>query len=269
MDEERADFYVYEHIRPDTGAVFYVGKGHAGRAWNMAHRSHRHKLLTAKLRRLGVPVEVRIVETGLTEASAFALEVERIAQWSVVYELLNLTAGGEGIVGYVWTEEAKARKREVTSNPEFRAAVAENTRAQWKDPKRRASVSEKARQQWADPESRAKKLAAIKASHNTPEHKRAASERMKAQLSDPVKKAEMAAKRVENYQKPGAREKRFEQHAHRGRPVVCLDTKEVFSSTQEVARTFKVQQGHVVSVCQRKRKTTGGYRFAYADEDVL
>ena len=38
MSDTRAVFYVYEHIRPDTGDVFYVGKGKSGRAKRLHRR---------------------------------------------------------------------------------------------------------------------------------------------------------------------------------------------------------------------------------------
>lgn len=108
-------FYVYEHVRPDrghNGEVFYVGKGRGKRANNMAERNRHHKAIQAKLSRLGLCVEVRLVATELTESEAFALEVERIAFWRADgCDLANWTNGGEGCSGAKQSEETKAKKR--------------------------------------------------------------------------------------------------------------------------------------------------------------
>lgn len=98
-------FYVYEHWRTDTDLCFYVGKGHGDRAYRMARRNPHHTRVVAKLQRIGHAVEVRIVASGLTEANAFALEIERIAFWrEAKADLANLAAGGIGATGRKYTE---------------------------------------------------------------------------------------------------------------------------------------------------------------------
>src|SRR5580658_6240831 len=95
-------FYVYEHWRPDRGECFYVGKGHGRRAYDMRRGRNRwHKFLQAKLSALGTAIEIKIIADGLTEAEAFAKEIERIAFWkNDGADLCNLTDGGDGPSGY-------------------------------------------------------------------------------------------------------------------------------------------------------------------------
>lgn len=96
----KTSFYVYEHWRPDKGECFYVGKGFGKRANAMYGRNQHHKNIQAKLERMGMCVEVRMIANGLTEADAFAFEIERIAIWRTDgAELANLTSGGEGASG--------------------------------------------------------------------------------------------------------------------------------------------------------------------------
>lgn len=107
----RMDFYVYEHWRPDTDQCFWVGKGNGDRAHRLKRNFH-HGNVVAKLRSLGLKTEVRIVAVGLDEASALALEIERIAYWrSVGAPLTNYTDGGEGVVGLKHSEETRAKIR--------------------------------------------------------------------------------------------------------------------------------------------------------------
>ena len=122
-------FYVYEHWRPDRDECFYVGKGKGGRAADMRRgRNRHHKAIQAKLSRLGMCVEVRLVAEGLLEEESFDLERARIAFWRTAgVDLANLTDGGEGPSGHKHTEEHKRKigesSRGRTLSPEARAKI--------------------------------------------------------------------------------------------------------------------------------------------------
>lgn len=105
-------YYVYEHWRTDLDLPFYVGKGKGNRAYNMFKRNAYHKAITAKLRREGFAVEVRIIESGITEQRAFEIEISRIELWKKSgVDLTNMTCGGEGSSGRKISEETKAKMR--------------------------------------------------------------------------------------------------------------------------------------------------------------
>ena len=116
--------YVYEHWRADKGVCFYVGKGSRGRSTEMNHgRNRHHQAIQAKLRRLGLCVDVRVIARGLTNDEALAFEIERIAFWrSCSTSLTNRTNGGEGAWGMVMSkasiEKMAAKKRGVKRGPQ-------------------------------------------------------------------------------------------------------------------------------------------------------
>lgn len=111
MNVIEALFYVYEHWRPDTGACFYVGKGHDDRAYKF-RRNKYHKHIVKKLARAGLKPDVHIVKSGLDESAALALEVERIAYWKAQgVTLANITNGGEGVCGLKHSEETRVKIR--------------------------------------------------------------------------------------------------------------------------------------------------------------
>lgn len=99
-------FYVYEHIRLDTNAVFYVGKGCGSR---MRSKDKRNKHWHAIADKAGYSGRV-IVESD-DEELIFLAEEERIDQLKRIgWSLANKTAGGAGGTrGYRHTEEAKRR----------------------------------------------------------------------------------------------------------------------------------------------------------------
>ena len=49
------------------------------------------------------------------------------------------------------------------------------------------------------------------------------------------------------------------------RTVINLDTSKVFPSIKNAAEYYNLKDTHITRVCKGKRKTTGGYRWAYYD----
>jgi hypothetical protein len=87
-------YYLYAYLR-DDGTPYYIGKGTSDRAWNHMKREHIHAPSDKK--------RIVIMETGLSEVGAFALE-RRYIQWHGRKDnktgiLQNRTDGGEGASG--------------------------------------------------------------------------------------------------------------------------------------------------------------------------
>ena len=96
--------YIYEHIRPDTNAVFYVGKGTEKRM----HSKHRRNAYWNNIVRKAGGFVVREVVSHTDEELVFLAEQERIDQLKRLgVKLSNMTDGGEGPSGYRHTEETK------------------------------------------------------------------------------------------------------------------------------------------------------------------
>ena len=101
LDPSLADSYVYAYLRED-GSTYYVGKGRNRRAWV------KHRVPVPK-----DPARIVMLKTGLSDYMAQVCEI----MWIAFYgredlnegRLLNLTDGGDGSVGLVFTPESKAR----------------------------------------------------------------------------------------------------------------------------------------------------------------
>lgn len=91
-DKKQNIYYVYLHRRDDTNDVFYIGKGSGQRAKSISGRNDWWRNIYNKC---GFTPE--IVEKGLSEESAYNLEVELIKFYrDCGYKLCNIADGGGG-----------------------------------------------------------------------------------------------------------------------------------------------------------------------------
>lgn len=179
-------FYVYEHWRPDKDICFWVGKGHKRRAYEFKRNKHYDKVV-AKLKQLGMCVEVRMVDSGLLEAEAHQLEVERIAFWrSQGIKLTNATDGGEGVSGYKHSKktlELLSRIYKPTvADPKIRAKISATLTLFLVDPVVRAQRSETTAESWKDPKVRESRIKRQKEVFAKPAHKARRSEIMRLRM---------------------------------------------------------------------------------------
>lgn len=93
-------FYVYIHYRKTDKIPFYVGKGSANRDTDASGRNAYWNRVAA---RHGVYSEIYFED--IDEATAFLIEKEVILELrSLGYPLTNMTDGGEGSSGLVFTD---------------------------------------------------------------------------------------------------------------------------------------------------------------------
>jgi hypothetical protein len=184
-----AKFYVYVHRRADTGEVFYIGKGKGNRSVQSSKRSDYWKRVVEKY---GLVVE--ILEYWADESDALAHERYLIASYRAIgASLCNLTDGGEGISGYVFSEDQRKARAEYLALPEIKEKHLRNTELAMQRP----GVKEKAD---------AARRAALAKPEVKEKHSKALSE---AQRGKPFTDAHKQAL-ADSYNKPGVRERHGE-----------------------------------------------------------
>ena len=111
-------FYVYQHLKADSGEIFYVGKGMGRRAHDSYHRSKYWKSIVAKH---GVTVE--LLKVDITEPESLELEIATIEKYRKKgLQIINMTDGGDGTTGYSHTDEHKqmmSAKQSGENNPRY------------------------------------------------------------------------------------------------------------------------------------------------------
>ena len=238
MDE----FYVYEHTRNDTGAVFYVGKGMSSRAHRTSQRNDHWNRITAKHGR-----SVRIVASGLDEELALLCEIELIDKYRRIgVALVNLTAGGDGVR---LTAEANARR-------------AESVRLAYQAPELRAVAQARSRAFAADPEALARRNASIKAAYLRPDVRAKIKKNARTPLALANHKAAM--------ERPEVREKLRQANAVR---VQCIETGQIFPMVLSAVQWLKengrpkAQGVHICQASAGKVKTAYGYTWRYISRE--
>lgn len=109
------NYYVYMYFEPNTCIPIYVGKGLGLRAWqhlqlcNYSQGTRRAN----KVRKLileGYRLVPEILYGGLSEFEAHCIEIQLINQCGRICDgtgtLYNSTLGGDGISGYIHSEES-------------------------------------------------------------------------------------------------------------------------------------------------------------------
>lgn len=85
-------FYVYEHLKPNTGEVFYIGKGSKNRAYQTRSRNNHWTNIVNKY-----GLEVNIIYNNLTNQEAGQKEIDLIEFYGLD-NLCNMTQGGDGCI---------------------------------------------------------------------------------------------------------------------------------------------------------------------------
>lgn len=263
------DFYVYEHWRSDEDRCFYVGKGRGKRAWQMSKRNEYHRRSVSKLRSDGCEVSVVLLACGLTEADAFALEVERIAYWRAVNcDLTNLTAGGEGLSGFVMPDKVKlkisAKHKGKILSEEHRAKLSAGQKARFARPDEYAKVCQRNAGRKQSAETIAKRAAKLRGRKMPQAFCDAIGSRMRGKVVSKETRAKLRAAQLgRRYSEETKR--RAQLAAPNNKPVRCLNTGAVYVSAAGAARALGVNKSHVAEICRGNsvRKSASGYKFEY------
>jgi hypothetical protein len=97
-------YYVYEHLKPNTNEIFYVGKGAGHRATTKSNRNIYWHNIVNKYNGFDVKYLIKDVD----EEFALLVECERISQLKMLnIKICNLTDGGDGVSGYKFTEQQR------------------------------------------------------------------------------------------------------------------------------------------------------------------
>jgi hypothetical protein len=224
-------FYIYEHVRPDTGAVFYVGKGCRDRAFRASSRNEYWNRIVKK----AGGFKVSFVCSDSDEEFIMFAEQERIDQLKRLgISLCNVTAGGDGLSGMVLTKEHKQKiaqtKIGVSRPPE---------------------VVEKVRQ------TKTGKLTGADNPFFGKHHSEETKAKLRTALSGRVQSEEEKQRR--QISRIEAAKKSL-----RCRAVYCITNGQTYFSISEACRQLNLHRNCVTMVCNKEMHHTAGYKFEWS-----
>lgn len=113
--------YVYRHIRLDKNEPFYIGIGSDEKYHRAGERTRRNNLWKKIIAKTDYEIEILI--DGVSYDFAKIKEIEFITLYGRIIDnsgtLCNLTMGGEGAKGFIFSEEAKRKSSEKQKGRKF------------------------------------------------------------------------------------------------------------------------------------------------------
>lgn len=267
-----ATYYVYEHRRKDTGAVFYVGKGCKQRAKNFLNRGR----YWSNVAKAAGGVEITYPVFGVDEEMALLAEMELIdACRRRGIRITNITDGGEGTSGWVPSEETRRKIGEANKRrPKLRGeqhGMYGKKHSEESLAKMRESQSSR---EWGEKhpfygkrhtdEAKAKVSLARKGkcvgSENPFYGKTHTSESL-AKMAE-AHLGKKASDETRAKQKTSALASAPNKQAVR--PVICLTNGQAYYGLNEASRQLDLHRQCIRMVCNGKLKQTGGYVFEWS-----
>ena len=109
------NYTVYTHITPSNKRYIGITCQKPSRRWNNGKGYSENEYFTNAINKYGWEnIEHIIVAKGLTKEEAEWLEIELIKVWDTTNRSkgYNITKGGKGTSGYIWTEEHRQEQSE-------------------------------------------------------------------------------------------------------------------------------------------------------------
>ena len=236
-------YYVYVHRKATTGEVFYIGKGHGKRAFSKANRSSFWKNVVSKH---GYVVE--FLEKDLQEWYAFELEKSMIdfyGRKDLGYGcLVNLTDGGDGAAGHIWTDDMRVWRSNETKSQWQCEALREKFQTAMRGKKLSPEHAEKSRQVLLDQKEKVKEIN---------------SKLMKQKWENEEFRQKMTTASRDRRHTFESKLKIAQTHAKRVRRSDGV----VFDSVADAARSLGKSHSKISMVAVGKRKTAYGFGWEY------
>ena len=210
---------------------FPNGKHYIGLTTNsLAQRNREHKssakngdtgcLLYKALKKYNMVDTFELIEidTADTLEELCKKEIKYIEEYNSHYITgngYNMTIGGEGVIGYIYTDESRQKISEAQKkrfdDPEERQKMSEAAKKRFDDPDEIKKISEAQNKRWKNLEERQKMSEAQKKRFDDPEERQKMSEAAKKRFDDPDEIKKISEISTEYWKNPDARQ----QHSER------------------------------------------------------
>ena len=190
----------------------------------------------------------------------------------------NRTIGGEGVKGYVYTEEEREKQSQATkkqfAKPGAREKHSEAQKKRFEDFEERKKCGEATKRYYEETPGAREKQSKIKKKHFAkPGEREKQSERLKKYFEKPGVKEKISERRKKQFKKPGAKQQLLDAQG-KNKPFDVFTTDGTFVKTftyQMDAREYLQKEYGITStiksgeVLKGRRKSSAGFVFKYKD----
>lgn len=242
------NYVVYKHTTPNNKVYIGITCQKPIRRWAYGYGYKGNPYFYKAIKKYGWNnIKHEILLENLSKEKAIEKEIQLIKKYDSTNREkgYNITKGGEGVLGVVFTEE---RKKKI-SEAKMGHKVTEETRQKIREKnsgENHWNFGKKMKNETKEKISKSHKGMVF-----TEEHKKNLSLGHKGQ------------KAWNKGLKISEEEKNKQRYSHKHLSVVCVETNEQFYSIREANRKTNINVSHIAEVCKGIRKTAGGYHWEY------
>lgn len=274
-------FYIYKHTTPNGKVYIGFTSQKPEERWAKGRGYRTQKVFYRAINKYGWEnITHEIIDEASSLEEAREKEKEYIQQFNSNNKEFgyNLTAGGEGTLGYrlpkELVEQISKRMKEQQNTPEAKLKVSKEAKERWKDEKYKkmmASRSSKRQKEYYSTHPHKGSPLDRTGYHHSDDNKEKMSDIKRERIKN---NPEYREKVVESLKKARGARKNYSTQPKgadhkRSKAVRCIETGVVYVNAREACRQTGINYNSISMVCNHRiLHTAGGYHWEFVNEEV-
>lgn len=254
------NYIVYKHTAPNGKVYIGITQQALSKRWKKGYGYKDNPYFFKAIQKYGWDsIKHEVLFDSLTKEQAEQIEIRLIKE----YDSANRDNGYNIALGGNATEPSQETKEKESAS----------LKAFWADEENRKKMSKAMRGIERTEEAKKNISAAQRKRFSNQTERNAISERQKGKKRTESAKSKTGESLKRYYSTADNKEKYFKAHegvnrATHAKPIVCVDTGERFEAVVDAEKKYGIDHRNIASVCNGKRKSAGGFVWAYCGEQL-